>query len=49
MDRSIYYLVAVENSDLPSGLRVELQLDRGNEGLGADLNPVIYRKFPKDK
>jgi hypothetical protein len=41
MDRSVYYLVAAENSDLPSGIRIRLQLDFGNEGAGADLNPVI--------
>ena len=49
MDRSIYYLVAVENWDLPEGIPVELQLDRGNEGVGADPNPAIYKKLPTDK
>jgi hypothetical protein len=48
MERSVYYLVAVENSDLPEGVPVRLQLDRGNEGVDADLNPAVYKKLPKD-
>jgi len=49
MERSVHYLVAVENSDLPQGIPIELQLDRGNEGVGADLNPAVYRKLPRGK
>jgi hypothetical protein len=40
---SVYYLVSVDNADLAPGVPVRLQLDRGNEGIGADLNPAIYR------
>jgi len=48
METSVYYLVAVENWDLPQGIPIELQLDRGNEGVGADLNPALYRRLPRD-
>jgi hypothetical protein len=44
----IYYLVELENWDLPKGVPVRLELSRGNEGVGADLNPSIYRKLPKN-
>jgi hypothetical protein len=49
LESSVYYVVAVENSDLPQGVPIELQLDRGNEGVGAELNPAVYTKLPKDK
>lgn len=48
MESSVYYRVAVENWDLPQDIPIELQLDRGNEGVGADLNPDLYRKLPRD-
>jgi hypothetical protein len=32
----------------PLGIPVRLQLDRENEGVGADLNPAIYRKLAKN-
>jgi len=48
LDRSVYYLVAVENPDLPQGIPVELQLDRGNEGIGGELNPAVYKRLPKE-
>lgn len=43
-----YYLVAVENWDLPQGIPIRLDLSRGNGGAGADLNPAIYKRLPKD-
>lgn len=49
MERSVYYLVAVESSDLPQGVPIELQLDRGNEGAGAQPNPAVYRRLPAAK
>ena len=47
LQNGVYYLVAVENSDLPQGLPIRLALFRGNEGEGADLNPAMYRRLPK--
>lgn len=47
MESSVYFLVAIENSDLPQGIPIEVQLDRGNEGVGADLNPALYKKLPR--
>jgi hypothetical protein len=46
--RRVYYVVAVENSNLPDRVPVWLELSRGNEGVGADLNPAIYRRLTKD-
>lgn len=46
----VYYLVAIENSDLPQGVPIRLELYTGaNRGVGADLNPAVYRKLPRDK
>lgn len=42
-----YYLVRVENSDVDVGTPVRLELSRGNEGIGADLNPAVYRRLAK--
>jgi hypothetical protein len=47
LESGVYYLVAVENSDLPQGIPIRLELSRGNEGAGADLNPAIYKRLPK--
>lgn len=46
LETLIYYVVAVENSDLPEGVPVWLELSRGNEGVGVDLNPAIYKRVP---
>jgi hypothetical protein len=45
-DNGVYYLVAVENSDLPEGIPIRLGLSRGNEGVGVDLNPALYKRIP---
>jgi len=45
MQNGVYYLVEVVNSPLPEGIPVRLELFRGNEGAGADLNPAVYRKL----
>ena len=45
----IYYLVALEDSDLPEGVPVRLELSRGNEGGDADLNPSIYNRIEKPR
>jgi len=45
-DSGVYYLVAVENADLPEGVPIRLELIRGNESVGADLNSALYKKLP---
>jgi hypothetical protein len=47
-ESGVYYRVAVENSDLPPGIPIRLGLSRGNGGVGADLNPAVYKKLPRD-
>lgn len=44
-ERGIYYLVEVENWDLPAGIPVELALSRDNEGEGAELNPTVFKRL----
>jgi hypothetical protein len=44
----VWYRVAAENLDLPHDVPVVLELSRGNEGVGADLNPAIYRELGRD-
>ena len=48
MEGSVYYIVEVEDSDLPPDIPVRVQLSRGNEGVGAELNPDFYKRLPKD-
>jgi hypothetical protein len=48
-DNPVYYVVAVPNVDLPRDVPVQIELFRGNEGAGVDLNPRIYSKLPKDQ
>jgi hypothetical protein len=45
-DNGVYYLVAVDDSDLPRGIPIRLELFRGNEGEGSEPNPSIYAKRP---
>jgi len=45
-DSGVYYLVEVENADFPQNVPIRLELIRGNEGTGPDLNPLVYRKLP---
>lgn len=47
LQSGVYYLIAVENLDLPRGVPIRVELFRGNESVGADLNPAIYRRLPK--
>jgi len=44
----IYYRVAVDDSDLPRDVPIEVELFLGNKGVGADLNPNAYRKIARD-
>jgi hypothetical protein len=43
----VYFLVALDGSELPRDIPVELALARGNEGVGADLNAEIYERIKK--
>lgn len=45
LESGVYYVVDVENSDLPSGIPIRLELSRGNQGAGGDLNPAIYTRL----
>jgi hypothetical protein len=45
----IYYVIAMEDADLPRDIPIRIDLSRGNEGRGADLNPNVYRKLPTDR
>jgi hypothetical protein len=47
-ESGVYYRVAVENSDLPQAIPIRLELSRGNEGVGADLNSAVYTRLPRD-
>lgn len=49
LETVVYYVVAVENSDLPEDVPVWLELSRGNEGAGADLNPAKYTKLERNR
>jgi hypothetical protein len=47
-ESGVYYVVAIENSDLPQRVPIRVELRTvGNEGVGADLNPAVYRKLPR--
>ena len=45
LDSGVYYLVEVENADLPQDIPVRLEMFRGNEGRDGDLNPEIYKRL----
>jgi hypothetical protein len=47
-DDSIYYLVAVDDSDLPRDVPIEVELFLGNRGVGADLSRSAYRRIAAD-
>jgi hypothetical protein len=44
-DNDVYYRVAIESPDFPSDVPIKLELFRGNEGEGAELNPRVYRRL----
>jgi hypothetical protein len=43
----VFYRVAVEGTDLPTGVPIELELYQGNDGerVGLDFNPKFYEKL----
>jgi hypothetical protein len=48
-DSDDYYVVAIDGIDLPSNVPVRVELNRGNEGEGVDLNPNVYSKLSRSK
>lgn len=40
-----YYVIALQDADLPRGIQVRIDLSRGNEGVGADLNNIVYERI----
>jgi hypothetical protein len=45
----LYYRVTLPESDFPPDIPIHLELARGNEGAGVDLNPKIYQRISRDK
>lgn len=43
----IYYLVGLQDADLPRDIEIKIELSRGNEGVDAGLNPSIYERLVK--
>ncbi|MBS0184288.1 MAG: hypothetical protein JSS39_18030 [Nitrospira sp.] len=43
----VYYLVTLQNTDLPRDVPVQIELSRGNEGVDAGLNPAVYERLAK--
>lgn len=47
LQSEIYYLVAIEAADLPKDVKIQIELSRGNEIPGRELNPSIYERIAK--
>lgn len=45
--RDVYYLVALQDTDLSHDVPVQIDLSRGNEGEDAGLNPGVYERLAK--
>jgi hypothetical protein len=45
----IYYVIALQGADLPRGIQARIDLSRGNEGVGAELNQRVYEKITGSK
>ncbi len=43
----VYYVVAFQDADLPRDIQVRIELSRGNEGVGAELNQHIYERLTR--
>lgn len=43
----VYYVIALQDADLPRDIQVRIELSRGNEGVGAELNPHVYERIRK--
>jgi hypothetical protein len=40
----VYYVIALQDADLPRDVQVRIELSRGNEGVNAELNPRVYER-----
>jgi len=43
----VYYVVALRDADLPRDIQVRIELSRGNEGVGAELNQRVYERIKR--
>lgn len=41
----IYYVISLQDADLPRGIQARIDLSRGNEGVGTELNQHVYEKI----
>jgi len=47
LSSDIYYVIALQDADLPRDIQVRIDLSRGNEGVGAELNPRVYERITR--
>jgi hypothetical protein len=40
-----YYVIELQEADLPRNIQIRIELSRGNEGGGAELNQRVYEKI----
>jgi hypothetical protein len=45
LSSDVYYVIALQDADLPRDIQVRIELSTGNEGDGAELNPHVYEKI----
>ena len=43
----IYYVIVLQDTDLPRNIEVRIELSRGNEGVGAELNQRVYERITR--
>jgi hypothetical protein len=44
---NVYYIISLQQADIPNGIKIRIDLSRGNEGVGAELNNNIYEKITR--
>jgi hypothetical protein len=42
---NVYYVIALQDTNIPRDIQVRIDLSRGNEGVGAELNQRVYEKI----
>ena len=45
LESGVYYQVTITDSDLPRDIPIRVELFRGNEGEGPNLNPSVYMRL----